>query len=390
MLLLALAGSCRAGVMEDWDACQKLGANATQTQLQYCSGLRAFLQKDYTHAVDSLNRAGAQGSGGAFGLLGYIYEKGRGVAPDPARAFGYYRQAAQAGNGDGMHELARCYRYGIGTARNEPEAVRWFKEAAAHGTEEGNQPVPGHTDPAQAVFDAGVQQYKAGNYAAALETFRKAADAGNPRAQLQVGSQYERGEGIAKNAAEAVRWYAKAAAAGDTTAQKNLGQMYENGQGTPENWTLAAEWYQKSASKGSPDGEFALGRCYEFGICVPQDRALAIQWFQKAGAQGNSQAAYFAKWLKEPTNFIGFRNNTEHNYVMDRLHFAGDFLGGDPAGVTFRSSDERDRFLIAFKSNAVFHEAQAKWAMNRANYQSCMSAGGSNCQAPGAPPAPPR
>ena len=88
-----------------------------------------------------------------------------------------------------------------------------------------------------------------------------------------------------------------------------------------------AEWYQKSASKGSPDGEFALGRCYEFGIGVPQDRGLAIQWFQKAAAQGNSQAAYFAKWLKEPTNFIGFRNNTEHNYVMDRLHFAGDFLG---------------------------------------------------------------
>ena len=376
--------------MEDWNACQKLPPNASQAQVQYCSGLRSFMQKDYGHAIDILSRVGAQGNGGALGLLGFIYEKGHGVAPDPARAFGYYLQSAQAGNGDGMHELARCYRYGIGTARNEPEAVRWFKEAAAHGAEEGNQPVPGHTEPAQAVFDAGVQQYKAGNYAAALETFRRAAEAGNPRAQLQVGSQYERGEGVAKNEAEAVRWYAKGAAAGEATAQKNLGQMYENGQGTAENWTLAAEWYQKSASHGSPDGEFALGRCYEFGIGLPQDRTLAIQWFQRSGAQGNSQATYFAKWLQEPTNFIGFRNNTEHNYVMDRLHFAGDFLGGDPAGVTFKSSDERDAFLIAFKSNAVFREAQTRWQLNRANYQSCMSAHGPNCQAPGPPPTPPR
>jgi hypothetical protein len=390
MLFLSIVGLCRAGVNEDWEACQKLPQNATQTQVQYCGGLRAFLQKDYSRAIDSLNRAGAQGSGGALGLLGYIYDKGRGVAPDPARAFGYYRQAAQAGNSDGMHELARCYRYGIGTARNEAEAVRWFKEADAHGVPEGNQPIPGHTEPAQTLFDTGVQQYKAGNFAAALATFRQAADAGNRLAQLQVGSQYERGEGVAKNDAEAVRWYAKSAAAGEPTALKNLGQMYETGQGAPENWTLAAQLYQKSAAQGSPDGEFALGRCYEFGMGVPQDRALAIQWFQRAGGQGNDQAAYFAKWLKEPTNFIGFRNNTEHNYVMDRLHYAGDFLGGDPAGVTFKSSDERDRFLIAFKSSAVFHEAQTQWAVHRNNYQSCMSAQGTNCQSPGAPPAIPK
>jgi hypothetical protein len=181
-----------------------------------------------------------------------------------------------------------------------------------------------------------------------------------------------------------VRWYAKAAAAGDTTAQKNLGQMYENGQGTPKIGPWPRSGIRKARPKDRPTASSLWADATNSESACRRTARLAIQWFQKAGAQGNSQAAYFAKWLKEPTNFIGFRNNTEHNYVMDRLHFAGDFLGGDPAGVTFRSSDERDRFLIAFKSNAVFHEAQAKWAMNRANYQSCMSSGGSNCQAPGA------
>jgi TPR repeat protein len=392
-LLLAAVAFCRGAVKEDYEACQAkvfTGANSTApgAQVQYCYGLRAFMQHDYAQALTSLNRAAAQGNSGALALLGYFYEKGHGVPADPKRAFDYYLQSAKLGNSDGMHELARCYRYGIGVPRNEAEAERWFNQGAAHGTERGYQPPPGQVQPDQADFDAGVRLYKAGDFAQAFPLFQRAANAGNARAELQVGSQYERGEGVTKNYAEAVRWYAKSAAAGDPTAQKNLGQMYEDGLGTAENWTLAAEWYQKSAAQGAEDGEFALGRCYEFGIGVPQNRATAIEWFRRAGAQGNSQADYFAKWLSEPTNFVGFRNKTEHNYVMDRLHYAGDFLGGDPTGVVFRSSEERDRFLVAFKSSAVFHEAQTQWSMHHAQYQSCISNHGGNCQSPGPPPKP--
>jgi TPR repeat protein len=53
-------------------------------------------------------------------------------------------------------------------------------------------------------------------------------------------------------------------------------------------------------------GQFALGRAYQFGIGVPQNRQLAIAWFAKAGAQGNTKGDYWAKWLRDGMNNIGF------------------------------------------------------------------------------------
>ena len=399
---LLLVGSCvcHADVMRDLQDCQQMeseakanfaGKHITQNP-QYCAGLLAYKQKDYATALTSLRAATEQGSGGAAGLLGYMYASGHGVTADPQRAFSYFLQSAKLGNGDGMQGVAQCYERGLGVAKNQAEADRWYKEAEAHGTERVPKPVNAKPQPDQGDFDAGAAQYRANNFSGAMTYFRRAADAGNARAQLQVGSQYERGEGVTKSDTEAVRWYAKAAAAGDATAEKNLGQMYENGQGTAENWPLAAQLYQKSAAQGDAEGEFALGRAYEFGIGIEQDRSKAIVWFQRSGAQGNSQAEYFAKWLQEPTNFIGFRNQDESNYVMGgKMRFAGDFLGGDPTGRLFRSSGERNAFLIAFSKSADFHEAQAHWGTQHNDFLSCQgSGGGSSCHNPGPPPAPPQ
>ncbi len=95
--------------------------------------------------------------------------------------------------------------------------------------------------------------------------------------------------------------------------------------------------------------------------------------------------------VTRPTNFIGFRNNEESAYVMDRIRYAGDFLGGDPTGRFFRSSKERNAFIIAFKQSATFHESQMQWGVRHNNYTSCLSqSGGNSCQRPGPPPAVPQ
>ncbi len=129
--------------------------------------------------------------------------------------------------------------------------------------------------------------------------------------------------------------------------------------GVAENWMLAAQWFAKSA-QGAADGEFAVGRCYEFGMGVEQSRAEAIMWFGRAGDLGDSKAACFFKWLAVPTNFIGFRSDQEHNFVMDTPWYSGDFLGGDPDGVLFHNSAERNAFLRAFKTRSDFHQAQTQ------------------------------
>lgn len=398
---IAIAGArvCRADVMRDLQDCQDqqsdqksgFGAKQIKQNPQYCAGLLAYKQKDFVGAVAALRTATEQGSAGAAGLLGYMYQTGRGVQADPQRAFGYFMQAAKMGSGDAMHEVARSYQNGTGVAKNQAEADRWFKEAEAHGTEKG--PVAtGRAEPDSADLASADAEYKAKNFSGALTHLHHAADAGSVRAITQIGLMYERGQGVTQSYPEAVKWYAKGAAMGDATSEKNLGYMYENAQGVAENWMLAAELYQKSAAQAYVEGEFALGRAYEFGIGVEQDRATAILWFSRSGAQGQSQGEYFAKWLSEPTNFVGFRTPAESAAVMGgKMRFAGDFLGGDPAGRLFRNSAERNAFLAAFSKSADFHEAQAHWGVQHNDFLSCQGkGGGSSCHNPGPPPPTPQ
>jgi TPR repeat protein len=132
-------------------------------------------------------------------------------------------------------------------------------------------------------------------------------------------------------------------------------------------------------------GQFALGRAYEFGIGVPQDRQQAISWFRKAGAQGNAQGSYYAKWLSDPTNNIGFRDDREHDAVMQgQLRFA---LGAaDPAGMTFHSSAQRVGWLRSLGAQVNASEALVKWQLRKDEFDSCTRNYGANCHDPGPRP----
>ena len=126
-----------------------------------------------------------------------------------------------------------------------------------------------------------------------------------------------------------------------------LGIAYEAGHyGFPENWDLAAKLYQTSAMQGWFKGQFEFGRAFQFGMGVPQDRQKAIAWYQRAAANGDPDGKYWAQWLSDPTNNIGFRDDEERSIVMDvagRMQFA--VGAGDPAGVTFHSSAQRALWL---------------------------------------------
>ena len=50
---------------------------------------------------------------------------------------------------------------------------------------------------------------------------------------------------------QSVLWYKKAAEQGDTKAQLNLAVMYDSGEGVPENFVLAYKWANLAAARGS-------------------------------------------------------------------------------------------------------------------------------------------
>ena len=99
-------------------------------------------------------------------------------------------------------------------------------------------------------YDKGVDAYRAGDYATALQEWRPLAEQGNAAAQNNLGFMYKSGYGVPQDYAEAVKWYRLAAEQGQAIAQSNLGVMYKNGWGVPQDFVVAHMWLNIASANG--------------------------------------------------------------------------------------------------------------------------------------------
>lgn len=84
------------------------------------------------------------------------------------------------------------------------------------------------------------------NYKTALAIWMPEAEAGNAKAQTNVGVIFEKGLGGEPNYEAAVVWYERAAKQGNTEAQFNLGTLYEQGLGVEKDKLKALNWYRSA------------------------------------------------------------------------------------------------------------------------------------------------
>lgn len=130
--------------------------------------------------------------------------------------------------------------------------------------------------------EAGLAAAQAGDMQAAWDIWKPLADAGDARAQSNIGVMYDHGNIVAEDDAEAVRWFALSAEGGFPTGQFNLAVMYRDGTGVAQNLTIAQRWYQTAARQGHPQAQMALMRAYYLGNGVTLDFALAYMWMSIA------------------------------------------------------------------------------------------------------------
>ena len=71
-------------------------------------------------------------------------------------------------------------------------------------------------------WEDGMVAYNRGDYLPATRLFRPLAEAGNPKAQNQIGLMYSKGEGVARSPARAFMWFSLAAKRGDAKAKAGL------------------------------------------------------------------------------------------------------------------------------------------------------------------------
>jgi uncharacterized protein len=134
--------------------------------------------------------------------------------------------------------------------------------------------------------------FRAGQYAAAAESYREAAGAGSAVAMHYLGWIHQSGLGVPQDFTQAREWYEKGAAAGSADSMNNLGWLYENGRGVPQDYAQARQWYKMGADAGSAAAMMSLGWLYGNGYGVPQDFAQARQWYEKGAAAGSARSIY--------------------------------------------------------------------------------------------------
>ena len=101
-------------------------------------GLNAYNRADFQIAIEIWSPLASEGDAEAAEMLGLMYALGRGVKPDPRKAFQWYRQAALGGSKQSMHELGIRYLTGIGVEKNADQALKWLRDAGSSETENFN------------------------------------------------------------------------------------------------------------------------------------------------------------------------------------------------------------------------------------------------------------
>jgi len=230
------------------------------------------VDKDEARAVEWLIKAGENGHQDAQILLGFYFEKGRGVKPDLAKALTWYRRANRQKNEFATKGIARI-------ERDHPEIAQEIVEAEARQQARRDQ-----------ALRLGLEALASGDHTAAFEHWKPLAEEGDARAQAQLGRLYAEGLGTAKDAGKALTWYRKAAERGEAVAEDGLGVLYMTGDGVAEDPEQAMQWFRRAAAQGLSRAELHIGAAFERGQGVARNPVEAAKWYRRAAEQGLKEA----------------------------------------------------------------------------------------------------
>jgi TPR repeat protein len=131
---------------------------------------------------------------------------------DYERAVEIWRPLAEAGDADASFNLGQAYRLGRGVRLNLAAAQTWLERAASKN----------HVD---AQTTLGLLLFENGDRAAGLRWLKLAAETGEPRAMLVLGTALFNGDGTTANPVLGYAYVSRAAAQGLAPAKSTLAQM---------------------------------------------------------------------------------------------------------------------------------------------------------------------
>jgi len=139
---------------------------------------------------------------------------------DYAKAFEWWRKAADMGDEWAYFTLGLCYEKGEGVEQDFAKAEECFNKAVCAGIDYAKEALGNFQN------HQGFAAYNKGNYTEAVEWFRKAADMGNNTAYSNLGECYRDGlGGLKQDFVTAEELFNKAIAAGYEGAKAELAKL---------------------------------------------------------------------------------------------------------------------------------------------------------------------
>jgi TPR repeat protein len=124
-----------------------------------------------------------------------------------------------------------------------------------------------------------------------IVTVKPRAEAGDARAQYELGTAYYSGRGVKKDVEEATKWYRLASEQGEPDGQCAYAALLLD-TGSKPKMRLALGLYQKAAAQNNARALFTLGSLYYAGRGVERDPFVGAQWYEKAAYAGSVSGQY--------------------------------------------------------------------------------------------------
>jgi enhanced entry protein EnhC len=295
-----------------------LVAAAGSEVLHAADGFEAYRQGNYTLAAERLNTATTKDPVanyylGLMRLYGYGQLKNNEIAlryfnqsaqsgylpaqlllaryylisaDDPARAFQWFKKAADKEDTSAQMYVAAAYLFGYGTPKNPDAARRYYIEAAKDGN-----------DIAQyALGENFLESRDNRNKKMGLIWLTKSAEKGNPNAQLKLGNMYATGGFVSRDPVKAKELLEKVAQQNSAPAMLSLGELAKK----EGEFQQAKDWLSKAADKNYPPAQLALAQLYLDSKSPLYDEKSGFLWMLKAAEAGSHDAQLaLSKMYKE-------------------------------------------------------------------------------------------
>jgi len=130
---------------------------------------------------------------------------------------------------------------------------------------------------------SGQDLYVRGFYPEALAEWKRAVEINkDPGAAFRLGEEHFDAKVVERDVETALKFYFIGAHGGDKRAQMDLGSMYDKGWGVPQDMKEAARWFEAAARQGLESSQYNIATMYEDGVGVEADKVKAYMYYQLA------------------------------------------------------------------------------------------------------------